>query len=96
MTDDNYKTPTSDLGASNVQPHDKYSSYDQVPIYRRQWFFWITYLLFAPAALAILLFGDIYYERKGRIVGFGIANRLVAGAFALYFMYLFGAGVAQS
>lgn len=96
MSDDNYKTPASDLGASNVQPGDKYSSYDQVPIYRRQWFFWITYILFAPAALAILLFGDIYYEKRGRIVGFGIANRLVAGAVAVYFIYSIGSGIAQS
>ena len=53
----------------------KYETYEQVPTYRKQWFFWI----FTPVAVGILLFGDIYYQGKDGVKCFGIANRVMAG-----------------
>jgi hypothetical protein len=64
-----------------------YTSYDQVPVYRKQWFFWVMYFLFSPIAVGILLFGDIYYEKKGVVKSFGLANRIVAGLIAVAFLY---------
>ncbi len=65
----------------------QYSNYEQVPFYRRQWFFWIMLLILQPVALAILIFGDVYYTKKGKVVSFGIANRIVAGIFAAGIIY---------
>ena len=60
----------------------KYASYDEVPTFRKQWFFWLAYLFFTPAAIFILLFGDIYYVKNNQVESFGIANRIVAGILA--------------
>jgi len=78
-----YETPKSNV---EVGFHGKYRSYDEVPLYRRQWFFWLTYFTISPVALGILLFGDVYYVKKGAVVGFGIANRIVAGIIAALFL----------
>ncbi len=55
-----------------------YATYDQVPTHRKQWFFWLTWFLLAPAAIAILITGDVYYPKKGEVRAFGPANRIVA------------------
>lgn len=95
MKNDNYKPPASELGVPVAMSSDKYFGYDEVPVYRRQWFFWLMYVLFSPVALVVLCLGDIYYVKKGRVVGFGLANRLAAGAVALYVLYLFVANVVS-
>jgi len=64
-----------------------YASYDQVPLYRRQWFFWLMYLTVTPVAVGILLFGDVYYQKKGDLKSFGRANRIVAGLIAAVLFY---------
>lgn len=56
----------------------RYSSYREVPIFRRQWFFWLLYFTFTPVALAILICGDVYYRKYGAVRSFGLANRIVA------------------
>lgn len=66
-----------------------YSSYEQVPYYRKQWFFWLMYFTISPIALGILLFGDVYYQKKGEVKSFGLVNRIVAGIIPL-FIILFG------
>jgi hypothetical protein len=63
-----------------------YSSYDQVPFYRRQWFFWLMYFTISPVAIFILLFGDVYYVKKGEVTSFGLANRIVAGIIAVFIL----------
>src|SRR5690554_776447 len=64
-----------------------YSSYDQVPFYRRQWFFWLMYITITPIAITILLLGDVYYKKRGKVKSFGIANRIVAGLIALVILW---------
>ncbi|MGO8756438.1 MAG: hypothetical protein ACLQHK_14585 [Gallionellaceae bacterium] len=66
-----------------------YSSYDQVPYYRKQWFFWLMYFTISPIALGILLSGDVYYQKKGEVKPFGLTNRIVAGLIIALFI-LFG------
>ncbi len=56
-----------------------YSDYNEVPWYFKQWFFWVTYFTLTPVALGILLFGNVYYIKKGQVVSFGIANKIIAG-----------------
>jgi zinc-ribbon domain len=45
-----------------------YSSYSQVPWFRKSWFIVLSFLVFAPATLYSLFSGDIYYEKKGEMV----------------------------
>jgi hypothetical protein len=63
-----------------------YATYDEVPSFRRQGFFWLTWLLCAPIAIGILLTGDVYYRKKGEVRGFGIANRILAGMIAVLWL----------
>lgn len=63
-----------------------FSDYQQVPFFRRQWFFWLTYIIFAPIALGILITGDVYYMKGSQIRSFGTANRVVAGIIALIWL----------
>jgi len=81
-----YKTPESDPEQGDER-QGRYASYAEVPFYRRQWFFWISYLLLTPLAILLLLFGDVYYVKDGRVVSFGLANRIVAGLIALGILY---------
>jgi len=60
-----------------------YATYDEVPYYRQQWFFWLSWFLFAPVAIGVLLTGDVYYQNKGEVRSFGLANRIVAGVIAV-------------
>ena len=71
-----------------------YSSYKDVPYYRKQWFFWLMYFIpvFQLVAIGLLLFGDIYYQKKGELKSFGVANRVVAGIIAALVLY----GVLQA
>lgn len=64
-----------------------YISYNDVPFYRRQWFFWVTYFTVTPVALGLLLFGDIYYQKRGEVASFGMANRIVAGFFGMVWLH---------
>lgn len=69
----------------------KYNSYEEVPWYRKQWFFWLMFLVFQPIAIGILLFGDVYYKKKGQVKAFGIWERIVAGTIAaIWFIRLIG------
>jgi len=48
-----------------MSPHKvPYATYDQVPAFRRQGVFWLSWILFAPIAVGILLTGDVYYQKK--------------------------------
>jgi hypothetical protein len=64
----------------------KYKTYSEVPYYRKQWFFWVTYLIIPVIPLVLLLIGDIYYEGKDGVKSFGIGNRIVAGIIAVVYM----------
>ena len=69
-----------------------YSNYDQVPFYRKQWFFWLMYFTISPIAIGILLFGDVYYQKKGEVKSFGLVNRIVAAIIAIFVLIrIFGA-----
>ena len=64
-----------------------FSLYDQVPFYQKQGFFWLMYFLATPIALAILLFGDVYYLKNGKVKSFGLANKIIAGLIAVVILF---------
>ncbi len=57
----------------------RYQNYEEVPVYRRQWVFWVLYFTIAPVAIILLVSGDVYYTKRGELKSFGLANRIVAG-----------------
>ena len=60
-----------------------YSSYDEVPYYRKQWFFWLMYFTIFPIAFGVAFTGDIYYERNGKVQSFGLVNRAIVGVIGI-------------
>lgn len=64
----------------------KYASYDEVPVFRKQWFFWLTFLFITPVAIVISLSGDIYYVKKDEVKSFGIQHRIVVGIIAFFYI----------
>jgi len=44
-----------------------YTSYSQVPWYRKNWFAILCALILTPALFLILITGSVYYESKGKI-----------------------------
>jgi hypothetical protein len=64
----------------------KYATYSEVPYYRKQWFFWVTYLIIPIIPIILLMLGDVYYQGKDGVKSFGIANRIVAGIIAVIYI----------
>ena len=85
MPKDPYAPSKSPPAATSPTP---FKSYADVPVYRRQWFFWIFWLLCSPVSVLLLLSGEVYYVRGGEVRAFGIANRIVAGIIALIWIWL--------
>jgi len=55
-----------------------YSSYSEVPWFRKSWFIIVGFLVFAPATLYSLFTGDIYYEKDGQLTTYSKANKIAA------------------
>lgn len=47
-----------------------YTTYDQVPWYRKRWFLVLCALVFMPVAVVIAFTGDIYMLQKGEVKTF--------------------------
>lgn len=45
-------------------------SYDNVPVYRKRWFVFLSLLVFIPATLLIALTGDLYAQKDGIVYRF--------------------------
>lgn len=72
------------MTASNTPSNNAYSSYDQIPWFRKRWFAIISILVFIPAFLVIAFTGDVYFERKGEIKTIPSYSKfLVLGFFVL-------------
>jgi hypothetical protein len=69
-----------------VNGRPPYIAYSEVPFYRKQWFFWVMYFTITPVALGLLLFGEVYYQKKGKIKKFGLANKILAGILSIILM----------
>jgi hypothetical protein len=54
-----------------------YSSYAEVPWFRKSWFIVVGFLVFAPVTLYSLFTGDVYYEKKGELVTYSKIVKIV-------------------
>ena len=57
----------------------EYTSYDQVPWFRKNWFAIVTALLFTIATLVIVATGDVYYVSKGELRKYTKAAKIFIG-----------------
>lgn len=62
------------LSASGGSP--PYSTYDQVPWYRRNWFAILCFLVFMPALFLVVLTGNVFYKRGGQIRRYSVPARI--------------------
>jgi len=83
MTNNPYDPPQAEPAPVTKGKGAKYKTYDEVPFFRKQWFFWLSWFIFAPVALVILFSGDVYYRKKEEVVSFGTANKVVGALFCL-------------
>ena len=68
-----------------------YTSYDQVPWYRKEWFAWLSFFVFTPALGVVLLTGDSYYTRKGQLKTVSKGMKIFFSVLAVvYLLKLFG------
>jgi hypothetical protein len=58
-------------------PAPEYSQYEEVPWYRRRFYFMLFWLFFLPAFIIIGFSGDVYASVQGQVVKFKPGNRLM-------------------
>lgn len=46
---------------------DQFTSYAEVPWYRKNWFALVSLLSIVPAMLFVVTTGDVYYEKNGEV-----------------------------
>jgi hypothetical protein len=46
-----------------------------------------VYFPATPIALAILLFGDVYYQENGKVKSLGLANRIIVRVSAVVILF---------
>jgi len=63
----------------NMEPTTDYESYEDVPVYRKRWFFGLFVLVFMPVSIIILLTGNTYACKNGRVFPhiYGTKNRII-------------------
>lgn len=54
-----------------------YTSYGQVPWFRKNWFILLAALIFAPVTLYSLFSGDIYYVKNGQLATYSKVVKIV-------------------
>ena len=57
----------------------EYTSYDQVPWFRKNWFAILTALLFPLATLGVVATGDVFYVSKGELRKYTKAAKIFIG-----------------
>ncbi len=55
-----------------------FTSYEQVPWFRKSWFIVLGFIIFPPVTLYSLFSGDIYYQKNGQLVTYSKTVKLAA------------------
>jgi hypothetical protein len=67
-----------------------YTEYSQVPWFRKNWFFILSFLIFSPVAIVLILSGDVYYVKNKQLKTYGKGYKIVfaiAGLFWLWWLF---------
>jgi hypothetical protein len=60
---------------SGVEP-TSFKSYDEVPVWKKRWFFVLMILLITPVGIILALTSDIYMSQNGQVLKFGKTQRV--------------------
>ena len=64
-----------------------YTDYSQVPWHRKNWFAILSWLIFFPVVLYLIVTGDIYYEKNGVLKTYSRGSKqFLAVAGVIYFI----------
>lgn len=55
----------------------EFSSYEQVPWFRRRWFFVLSMLILTPVGAVLALTGDVYFWKSGRVMKYPPSQRIM-------------------
>jgi len=74
-------TTCPDCGApqnvANAATKSNYTSYDDVPWYRKNWFAILCFLFFTPGLIILALSGEIYYQQKGELKTYSQGRKIL-------------------
>jgi hypothetical protein len=66
-------------GPRRPTPVGEYENYEDVPFYRKNWFFTLWFFVFIPVAMFLLLAKGVYYEKDFKAVPFGLIRKILMG-----------------
>ena len=61
-------------------PQTTYTSYDQVPVHRKRWFFVLMVLVLTPVGIVLAVTGDLYMFKDGQVMAYSKQQRLTIAA----------------
>jgi len=73
LSNDGSSTTESKVSGSS----GKYTSYSQVPWYRKNWFAILCACILMPVLFFILITGNVYYESKGQLKTYGKVVKVI-------------------
>lgn len=86
--------PSTAPFAAPALPRSGYSSYDQVPWYRKNWFAILCFFIFSPVLLIVLVTGDVFYPKAGQVKKYSTAAKGFLIAYcALAILVVIGSGI---
>ncbi len=74
-------------GAVSKQEQAPFSTYDQVPWYRKNWFAITCFFIFPLGLWIAVLSGDIYYPSKGQIKTYTTGAKITILIFSVIYIY---------
>ena len=61
------------------EPTSDYKNYDDIPYYRKRWFFVLTLLFFIPLMSVLALTGEVYAFQNGEVKKYPASFRIMIG-----------------
>ena len=61
------------------EPTSDYKNYDDIPYYRKRWFFVLCFLVFIPLMSVIALTGEVYAFQNGEVKKYPESFRYIVG-----------------
>lgn len=64
-----------------------YSSYGEVPWYRKNWFAFVCFFFFFPGLWIMMLSGDIYYQQKGQLKTYPTSSKVILWILSISYVW---------
>jgi predicted RNA-binding Zn-ribbon protein involved in translation (DUF1610 family) len=74
-------------GQSSQEKDVKYESYGDVPFYRKSWFVAVSFFLIPIVMVLVLITGDAYYVRDGKLKSWDVGGRIGGVLLSSFYMW---------